>query len=1675
MAACAVPNLARGQYEFFIRITNVVDGQFFAQAPTNLPVEVEYRNAESTVLLVEYFSGDTKVGEAAEAPFSWVWTNAPSGTNLLYAKATDGFGAVAVSSNITLVINHPPTVSLAQPLPGQLVDVAIGLTAAGSVMDVDGTITNVAFYLDSVLVAQTNAAGPFSLVFSNLALGGHSFAVVAEDNWGLRNQPVAPAFEVIVPDDGIWEDFEPGLDAASWSAFGGEVGVDVIATNYGGAVSGNNSLWFDYDDLRYAVTRPLALRAGSAVDFQLRLAAGEAPNWNAVALPFEAVALEYSTNGVDWAPMASFADESFTNWQRVILPVPSEALGTNTQFRWVQWNHGGTGFSHWALDDVQVTTGPTPPTILAQPQNVIGVEGQTVSFAVQARGSPPLVFQWTLNGSAIPGATNAMLALPRLALRMNGNLYAVVVSNALGVVTSATARLTVGKAETDLFRIVAFGTNGAVVIDHDSLTGDDRGGIAVSSNLVFITGDSYTARYNAAGLTGGVRLNSTSGQVYDGLVANLRTETVYSLANGTNPIYSSSTRYIDGLLEMNSNTGAFTGNRIPLSSPIDCSNAYGVGIFSGSDRIVIHTGSRAYHIALPSGVVSDLGDMPYLNYYYSESWAYWGVVECFSNSLYLVYVGNQIYTNSTYVAPIMRARVPDGEMTPLQLFTSLGDMSSFTLSFSRQRWYFHHESSSQFATGGEKLGYLPVTLDFGGGSAPMILVKPLDQYVPYGGNVSLAVADAGSLPRAYQWYRGGEPLAGATAAVLSITNVQSASEGQYFVVISNPYGSITSSVINVTGGIAPKISTHPASQSALAGTDVELSVGASGSAPLQYQWYFQYYYNPIWNATNRVLRLENIQLDREGDYYVVVSNNFGAVTSKTATLTVLSPPVIVGDPNNIKTLPARTATFSVQTIGTEPMAYQWFQGSNLIAGATLPELTLKSVSPADLGEYYVVITNQYGAATSAVATLSFLEPIPGTFRITALLTNHSKVVDHNSLTGDDRGGIAISSNYVFYSGDNATARFNAADLAGGTALGRIYDFLVSNLRTETIYSFGTGTNLLTDRYTSARVDTLIELHGTTLQPVGRYIQLSQPFTNYTYNGLLCAGYDRVVYWDGSSQMAYDIALPSGQVTVYGPVSLPDKSSSESWASWGVAEVFDGLLWLAYVGGNNPTNSAYKQIVRACVADGVTTPVAEFYDPDGYYALSDMACFTVSLARQRWYFHYEGSSTLFGGQSETIGYADATFLVSSSNDPPRLVSQPQDTRVPLGSTATLGAQVIGADPLHCQWWFNGEALPEATNTTLMLPNFQWINEGDYFLVVTNALGAVTSQTARVLVDAGSLTNRVFLFGITNQWKYNQQALNLGTAWRETNYNDAAWPTGRGLLAWEDNAAITPYINTPLSLTNSSGTRVITYYFRTWVMVPNFPGASRVQLVSSNLVDDGALLYLNGNEQGRLRFSEGATVTYSSLATTATEGVYNVVPFRFNDATMGTTNLIAVEVHQSSTTSSDVVFGMGLYADVIYPLRPPVIVESPQSQSHPAGAALSLNVVATGFPLYYRWWRDGALVAAGTNATLRITNALPSLSGVYSVVVSNSLGSVTSAPAVVTIVGPRFLAPVLTPADGAFHLRFSGALGTVYELQVSEDLGAWTALGSLTNLTGEIEFLDYGATNFVRRYYRLRLLP
>ena len=214
-------------------------------------------------------------------------------------------------------------------------------------------------------------------------------------------------------------------------------------------------------------------------------------------------------------------------------------------------------------------------------------------------------------------------------------------------------------------------------------------------------------------------------------------------------------------------------------------------------------------------------------------------------------------------------------------------------------------------------------------------------------------------------------------------------------------------------------------------------------------------------------------------------------------------------------------------------------------------------------------------------------------------------------------------------------------------------------------------------------------------------------------------------------------------------------------------------------------------------------------------------------------------------------------------------------------------------------------------------------GTYFYQITANVGA-TQHTlpcvgSLVTSNFGITTASAVLFDVTNSWKYFTNNLD-GINWSATNYNDVTWTSGIGLFYIEANGSVAPR-NTflPPSVNGSPQTLVPaypTYYFRTHFTFTNNP--ANVTLIFSNYVDDGAVFYLNGVEVQRLRMAPAPTViSYTDLTLNGAfpcggdatcPDVFTIFGTAGNLHTGD--NVLAVEVHQFSATSTDVVFGSAL---------------------------------------------------------------------------------------------------------------------------------------------------------------------
>jgi hypothetical protein len=192
-------------------------------------------------------------------------------------------------------------------------------------------------------------------------------------------------------------------------------------------------------------------------------------------------------------------------------------------------------------------------------------------------------------------------------------------------------------------------------------------------------------------------------------------------------------------------------------------------------------------------------------------------------------------------------------------------------------------------------------------------------------------------------------------------------------------------------------------------------------------------------------------------------------------------------------------------------------------------------------------------------------------------------------------------------------------------------------------------------------------------------------------------------------------------------------------------------------------------------------------------------------------------------------------------------------------------------------------------------------GDASLQLIDAMRDNNRSANWVAVTAASTNPPQTLIEMLNVWRYNTNAAFNDTSWTAPGYDDATWNSGPALL-YNETAALPAPKSTLLGLGRT------TYYFRTRFNLAGSPAGASLKIFT--ILDDGAVFYLNGQEMFRQGMLDGA-VNYATLASPGVGDATLTGPFIVpGSALIGGDNVLAVEVHQNSAASSDIVFGMTL---------------------------------------------------------------------------------------------------------------------------------------------------------------------
>lgn len=807
---------------------------------------------------------------------------------------------------------------------------------------------------------------------------------------------------------------------------------------------------------------------------------------------------------------------------------------------------------------------------------------------------------------------------------------------------------------------------------------------------------------------------------------------------------------------------------------------------------------------------------------------------------------------------------------------------------------------------------------------------------------------------------------------------------------------------------APAIVTAPSTQSAPVGGSATFTVSATATdpSPLTYQWLKDD--TEIPGATSATLTISNVQATDAGNYDVVVTNAVGSATSSSAALVVTGlPPMITTSPSPITGTAGATAVFSVTVSGSPTLTYVWRKdGATLanggnVAGATSATLTLSNIQATDIASYDVVVTNSAGNATSTAATLSVTPAAP---TITTQPTAQSTSVGGTAaftVTATGTSGFT----YQWFKG--ATQLVNAGNVSGATSAtlsltnvqttdAGAYSVVVTNsvnsaTSNPAALTVSTGAGSLAKLVIGGYlVDTL-----STDTPF-EYVQLVAtapidfsltPFTVVAANN----GTASVNGWRAGGSITYAFSITSGTMAkgdvayVGGSGKLIDGAGSTDISSlkWlrtitttTVAGDSFGNANSSGVFGNGGTADGIAVFdVAAPAVTATTIPVdAIFYGSSVGIAKPASGGYVLPTND-----HYTNAQGTFGNGTNTFLFPDnissVFFKLNGVYDAtagqwttPRTASNTTLTAASPITALTSGVTVTQAAaptaPAVASTTPAAGATDIATNSPISVTFNQGVNVAGAWFGISSA----TNGTVAATVTGGPTT-----FTLTPPVSFANSDTVTVTLFA-SQITDSASNT------------LHPAANTTFSFTTAASNAATppTVTTQPVAQTVNAGGTATFTVAASGTAPLSYQWRQNGN-----------AISGNASATTATLTLTGVTPTTAGDYSCVVSNSGGSDVSAAATLT-------------VIVISPPTITASPVAQSVLNGTPVSFTVAASGTgPLTYQWRKAGvalvnsATVTGVTSATLSFSPAGPSDPGSYDVVVTNSGGSVASAPATLTV--------------------------------------------------------------------------
>jgi len=789
---------------------------------------------------------------------------------------------------------------------------------------------------------------------------------------------------------------------------------------------------------------------------------------------------------------------------------------------------------------------------------------------------------------------------------------------------------------------------------------------------------------------------------------------------------------------------------------------------------------------------------------------------------------------------------------------------------------------------------------------------------------------------------------------------------------------------------SPIIVSRPAGATGNPGTTATFSVTAAGSEPFSFQWLEDGVPladgGGVAGTQTATLSLINVSHTNAGAYSVVVSNSFGSVTSAPATFTVLDPAIAV-QPSSQSADVGQNVTFTVTAAGTPPFGYQWWRDGAPLAGATASTLTLTNLGRGHAGNYSVLVTNQYGGAYSAAATLgvNLATADPG-----FILPNGAPPMRVWALAEQWDGKILVGSSVTVLPpifGLEPPEGFGIERLNADGTLDSSFNAVVSGpgsqdtFETYSVYTIAVqvdGKILVGGQFPTLNGQSRANLGR--LNPDGSLDNAFNPGAGGQVSCLALQADGKILVGGSVTNLDGQPRANLGRLNPDGSLDRGFNAQAGSSVT-SIAVQPDGtILWCGPAG------------LGLLNADG---SMATNFNPQMIWGVDTMAVQGDGKILIGGWFGLLGSPPDVLSRSHIArlnpdGMVDTNFNPGASDVVESLAVQADGKILAAGQFTTLGGQpraYLGR--LNPDGTVDDEFNPGADNwvTSVAVQADGKTLVGGWFQKLDrharNGFGRLNSTepaTQSVNYDGSAIT---WLRGGTSPeiWRADFQLSTNAADWTplgEGSRVSGGWqlaatnlPPRSSVLArgwvdqwccWfvEDYYGAPFLISQPASQTNIAETTAILSVV-----------AEGSEPLAFQWFKDGVPLLDGGSVGG----AQTAVLTITNLARTNTGGYTVVVSNALGSVT-------------SALASLDVL--------------DPAIAVQPASQSQGRGASVTLRVTAVGTaPFGYQWWQDGVALAGATGRTLELTSLGATNAGNYWVVVTNQFGSLTSTVAELTV--------------------------------------------------------------------------